>query len=185
MPTPHAEPRPVDLITLKAAATLAGRSIDTVRRWRTEHGLRDYRDPADPSAPSAFSRAELLALLTRLASTRAARAGSDVVDAVLEPTGAVVPMPARPPVAGAALVHVLVDDLRTHRDRLQADVDRLSAELTAERARAAAALEQRDEAQRRAVSLAERVGRLEGLIVGGKAKPLEAERKRLRKGSAG
>lgn len=187
MPTAHAEPKPIDLIGIRDAATLAGRSVDTLRRWRGEHGLRDYRDPRDPSAPSAFSRSELLALLTRLAAVQARRAGSDVVDAVLEPPTAVAPIPTRPHLAAGGggvpvLVQVLVDDLRAVLERQRAEIDRLTSELGTERARAAAAVDARIAAIENAAELGRRLARLEALVVGGKAKALEAEARRLRKG---
>lgn len=186
-----ADPKPVDLIGLRDAAALAGRSVDTLRRWRGEHGLRDYRDPGDPSAPSAFSRSELLALLARLAATHAQRSGSAVVDAVLEPPTAVVPMPTRPHLASAgagvpALVHVLVDDLRAVLERQRAEIDRLTTELAAERARAAAAVDARAAADAHAAELGRRLARLEALVEHGRAKALEAERRRLQRlGSGG
>jgi hypothetical protein len=191
MSTPTPDPKPIDLIGIREAAALAGRSIDTLRRWRGEHGLRDYRDPRDPSAPSAFSRGELLALLTRIAATQARRAGSDTVDAVLEPTTAVVPMPVRPHlgnVVGGApvLVQVLVDDMRGTLERQRAEIARLTTELAAERTRAAAAVDARIAALEQAAELARRLARLEALVVVGKAKALEAERRRLQRlGSGG
>jgi hypothetical protein len=184
------EPKPVDLVGIREAAAIAGRSVDTLRRWRGEHGLRDYRDPSDPSAPSAFSRGELLALLTRIAATQARRAGSDVVDAVLEPTTAVAPMPTRPHLGGGGgvpvLVQVLVDDLRGVLERQRAEIDRLTTELAAERTRAAAAVDARTTADARAAELDRRLARLEALVAHGKAKALEAERRRLQRlGSGG
>jgi hypothetical protein len=57
---------PDDLISLKEAGALVGRSIDSLRRWRKSKGLVDYRDKNDPSAPSLVSRAAVLAIAEEL-----------------------------------------------------------------------------------------------------------------------
>jgi hypothetical protein len=162
----HADPLPDDLLPLRAAAALAGRSADTLRRWRGTHGLRDYRDPADPTAPSVFSRSELLDLLARL------NARHGVIDAVVVDAGAVHGVvPTRPPTLPTppALFHQLVDDLRSDRDRLL-------AEAQAERARADAATAALDAARADALGLAVRLERLETLLLSGRASAIDAER---------
>jgi len=175
VPTSPTDPLPDDLLTLRAAAALAGRSIDTVRRWRSEHGLRDYRDPADPSAPSTFSRSELLDLLARV-SARRPPSGADYIDGVAigsaEPLPS--PLPTRPPTMSAppALIHQLVEDLRADRARLLDDV-------VSERARADAASAALDDARRDALELGVRLARLETLLVSGRASALEAARVKL------
>jgi len=176
VPTSPTDPLPDDLLTLRAAAALAGRSIDTVRRWRSEHGLRDYRDPADPSAPSTFSRSELLDLLARVSARRPAAAGADYIDGVAmgsaEPLPS--PLPTRPPAMSAppALIQQLVEDLRADRARLLDDV-------VSERARADAASAALDAARRDALELGVRLARLETLLVSGRASALEAARTKL------
>lgn len=183
-PPAHADPLPDDLLTLRAAATLAGRSADTLRRWRGTHGLRDYRDTTDPTAPSVFSRSELLDVLARVNARRPAAVDTDgapYIDGVAmgsaEPLP--TPLPTRPPTLGATgggaalvLVHQLVD-------RLQGEAERLLAETQAERARADAAVAALDGARRETLELAVRLERLETLLLGGKASALEAERMKL------
>jgi len=164
---------PDDLLTLKQAAALAGKSVDTLRRWRGEHGLRDYRDPTDRTAPSVFSRSELLDLLGRLAGRRGSADG--IVDGVIvdDADPMHTPVQTRPQTATASpLVLSLVDDLRALRDRLQASAD-------AERERADKAVAELDGARRQALELAVRLSRLEGLVMLGRSKDLDAERARL------
>jgi hypothetical protein len=173
-PSAHADPMPDDLLTLRAAAALAGRSADTLRRWRGTHGLRDYRDPADPTAPSTFSRSELLALLARVSAHRSP-AGADYIDGVVVPSD---PVPTRPAVSSMvetptlAMLRLLVDDLRSDRDRLL-------SEAQAERARADAATAALDVARTDTLALAVRLERLETLLLSGKASALDAERAKL------
>jgi hypothetical protein len=174
-PSAHADPLPDDLLTLRAAAAFAGRSADTLRRWRGTHGLRDYRDPADPTAPSTFSRSELLALLARVNAHRSP-AGADYIDGVAIGSADPLPnpLPTRPATLPAppALIQQLVDDLRADRVRLQAAVG-----LERERADAAAAA--LDAARRDALELGVRLARLETLLLSGKASALDAERAKL------
>lgn len=165
--------RPDDLLTLKQAATLLGRSVDTLRRWRRERGLRDWRDPADRSAPTLVSRADVIDIAAAVAAERPDLAG--VVDAVTwspdDPLAA-TPSPAslapeRLPGSASlaiggpsavALVAELAADLRGERDRLRAERDAARAE--AEQARA-------------------RVIALEALIAHGRRSALDAERVKL------
>jgi hypothetical protein len=176
--------RPDDLLTLRQAAELVGRSVDTLRRWRGEHGLRDWREASDPSAPSLVSRAEVIDLVARLAASRPDAAG--VVDAVGIPMGdplAQTPTPAslaRPriprtdptltplhtPPHTLALVADLVADLRAERNRLQGERDTARASTMA--------------AEAEARTLALRVATLEALVADGRRSALQAERDRLR-----
>ena len=172
--------RPDDLLTLRQAASLVGRSVDTLRRWRGEHGLRDWREASDSTAPSLVSRGELLDLMARLSASRPDAAG--VVDAVGIPIGdplAQTPTPAslarpripnRPPVPTPMhtldLVADLVADLRAERDRLQVERD------TARASTVAAEVEAR--------ALAFRVATLEALVLDGRRSALQVERDRLR-----
>lgn len=180
--------RPEDLLTMRQASALVGRSIDTLRRWRREHGLMDYRDAADPTAPSLLSRAEVVDLAARLAADRPDPRG--IVDAVAFPSGdplaaGVTPAstaPARlpgsaslagPSSASLALVADLAADLRAERDRLRAERDAARAEADAARAEA-------DRARGDLRALAVRVAALETLVADGRRSALEAERERLR-----
>jgi hypothetical protein len=147
-----------------------------LRRWREKHGLRDYRDPADPTAPSVFSRSELLDVLARVNAHRPASA--DYIDGVAVGSADPLPtpVPTRPATSGAlqtgaatALLHTLVEDLRSDRDRLL-------AETQAERARADAAAAALDDARRETLGIAVRLERLETLLLSGRASALEAER---------
>lgn len=54
--------KPLDLITLREAQGLTGKSPATIRRWRREKGLEDYRDPGSRTAPSLFRKSQLLAI---------------------------------------------------------------------------------------------------------------------------
>lgn len=186
-PSAHADPLPDDLLNLRDAAALAGRSADTLRRWRGTHGLRDYRDPADPTAPSVFSRSELLAVLARVNARRPA-GGADYIDGVAVGSADPLPtpLPTRPPTPGAlpgggglALVHQLVDDLRADRERLLAEAQAERARAEAERTRADAAAATLDAARRETLELAVRLERLETLLVSGRSSMLEAERVKL------
>lgn len=170
--------RPDDLVTLREAARLVGRSTDTVRRWRREHGLRDFRDKRDPTAPSLFSQAELHTLAAQLAAEHPD--GQGVVDGVVVPVGAQgVQVPARPAVVDgggqglAALVRETIADLRAERDRL-------AEQLAAERTAHAATRAQLGEAMARIVDLSVRVERGASLLAYGSDKALRAERRRLR-----
>jgi len=176
--------RPADLLTLREAASLVQRSPNTIRRWRAEHGLRDYRDAADPTAPSLVSRAELLDLAARVEATRGGADGV-IVGVSIDPTDplAATPSPAsrapaRRPVstphgqaAGTlarvdlALVGELAAALRADRDRALAERDAAVAEL--DRARLAVA------------ELGARVATLETLVADGRRASLLAERDRL------
>lgn len=173
--------RPDDLLTMRQASGLVGRSVDTLRRWRREHGLRDYRDAADLSAPSLLSRAEVVDLAARLAAERPDHRG--IVDAVAFPSddplaGSVTPAsqaPVRlpgaaslagPSSASLALVADLAADLRAERDRLRAERDAARAEADAARAELHA--------------LTSRVAVLETLVADGRRSALDAERERLR-----
>ena len=174
--------RPDDLLTMRQASGLVGRSIDTLRRWRREHGLRDYRDAADPSAPSLLSRAEVVDLAARLAADRPDLRG--IVDAVAfssdDPLAAALTPASQAPVRlpGAAslgipsapstfaLVADLAADLRAERDRLRGERDAARAEADAARAELHA--------------LTSRVAVLETLVADGRRSALDAERERLR-----
>lgn len=162
---------PDDLLNLKNAAAFAGKSADTLRRWRREHGLRDYRDPSDPTAPTVFSRRELVDLLSRLAGRRVSADG--IIDGVYVDGTPVQALHTRPPTQPVSpLMHALVDDLRASRDRLQAAAD-------AERARADAAVAALDDARRQALELGVRLARLEAVLTLGRTRDLNAERARL------
>ena len=167
------DPMPADVMTLRQAAELVGRSVATLRRWRAEHGLRDWRNTADMSAPSLVSRADLLALLARL---QAGRPGADgIVDGVVVGSADAdrTSTPLRPaPAGGSALIVGLVDDLRAQRDMAQ-------AALQAERDRAQAAVDALDRARRDTLELVARLTRLETLVLSGKVRALEAERAAL------
>jgi len=161
---------PADVMTLRQAAELVGRSVDTLRRWRAEHGLRDWRNTADMSSPSLVSRSDVLALVARL---QAGRPGADgIVDGVVVGSADAdrIGTYLRPaPAGGSALVAGLVDDLRAQRDTAQ-------AALVLERDRAQAAVDALDAARRDTLELVARLTRLETLVLSGKVRALEAER---------
>jgi len=164
-------------MNLRDAAALVGRSVDTLRRWRGQHGLRDYRDPSDPTSPSVVSRGELLTLLSRLQAAHPVAPG--VIDGVLVPPGG-TGLQGRPTVqALSPLLHELVGDLRSDRDRLLTERDRALEALEAERRRANDARDRLLAVQTEALEHSTRLARLEALVLSGKAKALDAERRRL------
>ena len=85
----RSDPVPTDLLHIRDAAALAGKSVDTVRRWRGAHGLRDYRDTRAPSSPSLFSRSDLMALIAGLS----APLDLAVIDGVLAGSAGGLPRP--------------------------------------------------------------------------------------------
>jgi len=165
----RSDPVPTDLLHIRDAAALAGKSIDTIRRWRGAHGLRDYRDTRTPSSPSLFSRSDLMALIARVS----APLDLAVIDGVLAGSAGGLPRPVTTS-PGGALVHVMVEDLRTQRDRAQ-------AELELERTRAQVAVAALDAARAQTLDLAVRLARLETLVATGGKTALNGERARLKK----
>jgi len=134
----RAQTRPDDLLTLRQAAALAGRSVDTLRTWRSKHGLKDWRPSGDPSAPSMVSRADVLAILARVNAARPDLDG--VIDGVVDAPRASVGMPmggrgvdppgyedtptslGAPTPSGLAVVETLIGDLRAERDRFRLEL---------------------------------------------------------------
>jgi hypothetical protein len=171
---------PADVMTLRQAAELVGRSVDTLRRWRWEHGLRDWRNTADMSSPSLVSRSDVLALVARL---QAGRPGVDgIVDGVVVGSADAdrIGTHLRPaPAGGSALIAGLVDDLRAARDMAQAALQAERDRAQLERDRAQAAVDALDAARRDTLELVARLTRLETLVLSGKVRALEAERAAL------
>lgn len=163
----RSDPVPTDLLHIRDAAALAGKSVDTVRRWRGAHGLRDYRDTRAPSSPSLFSRSDLMTLVAGLSAPH----DLAVIDGVLAGSAGGLPRPVTTS-PGGALVHVMVEDLRTQRDRAQ-------AELEGERTRAQVAVDALDAARAQTLDLAVRLARLETLVATGGKNALNGERARL------
>jgi len=163
----RSDPVPTDLLHIRDAAALAGKSVDTVRRWRGAHGLRDYRDTRTPSSSSLFSRSDIMALIARLSAPH----DLAVIDGVLAGSAGGLPRPVTTS-PGGALVHVMVEDLRTQRDRAQ-------AELEGERTRAQVAVDALDAARAQTLDLAVRLARLETLVATGGKTALSGERARL------
>jgi hypothetical protein len=174
----RAPSRPDDLVSLRQAAALVGRSVDTVRDWRERYGLKDWRDPSTRTAPSAFSRGDVLAIAARIASTRPDVDG--VIDGVIlsgSPSGqAGVPSgggsetssyPLAPigTGSGTALVQALFADLQGERDRLRQERDEAVASVVA--------------TQRERDRLAIRLAELETVVAHGRRAALDEERARL------
>jgi len=107
--------RPTDLISQREAAALIGRGIDTVRRWRREHGLRVFRGDSHNS-PAMVSRAELLALAGRFSG--GSSKGASVSGDSHQPTGAL-------PSDAVLAMRSNLDDLRAQ----VADLKQQRAEL--------------------------------------------------------
>ena len=101
----RSDPVPTDLLHIRDAAALAAKSVDTIRRWRGQHGLRDYRDTRAPSCPSLFSRSDLMDLIARLS----APLDLAVIDGVLAGSAGGVPRPVTTS-PGGAIVHVMVEE---------------------------------------------------------------------------
>lgn len=170
--------RPDDLISLRQAATLVGRSVDTLRDWRERYGLRDWRDASTRTAPSLVSRGDVLAIAARIASTRPDVDG--VIDGVVlsgSPSGqegvlggdgahtSSYPLAPIGAGSGTALVQALFADLQGERDRLRQERDEAVASVAAT---------QRDR-DRLAIRLAE----LEAMVAHGRRAALDDERARL------
>lgn len=128
-----------DLIPLKEACAIIGKSPDTVRRWHKDKGIAWHREPGNPSAPVFVSKAEVLRIAADIAGS--ARSAS--------PTSAPLPVGvARGAVAaegtGAALTSAMqahlatlegvVSDARKERDALRAELDAVRADLAVARA---------------------------------------------------
>ena len=121
--------RPQDLITLKEAAKLTGKAEHSLRRWKREKGLKDWRDTKDARAPSLVSRAEVTAIAVQVASTA-------VVDTTRKGTGGQVSAQAVATVLREHL-HTLerdVEDLRVQRDATARRLVDREAELAMVRA---------------------------------------------------
>ena len=108
------EHKPADLISQAEAARLVGRTVDTLRRWRRDRGLRTWRDP-HPTAPTMVSKAEVLALAGQVSPP--AKVGDEGHGRVV-PTGQ-----GSADVALAMQAHI--DTLQRHVDALQAQRDGL------------------------------------------------------------
>jgi hypothetical protein len=170
--SPQTDARPDDLLPLRAAAALVGRTVDTIRDWRTRYGLRDWRDPTKKGAPSLVSRADLLTVAARAAAARPDASG--VVDGVVVPSGSLSrrepsssTSPQTSPQGGspdgvpyplASLAPILAE-LAGERDRLRVE---------------------RDTATAAALALRDRVTELETLLVLGRRSAVEDEARRIR-----
>jgi len=108
--------KPNDLITQHEAASLVGRGVDSVRRWRRERGLEVWRDPS-PVAPAMVSRAQVLAIAGQVKGARAADTN---------------PLDVRQPSQLATTDAILAQ--RAHIESLQTQVADLMQRLSEERA---------------------------------------------------
>jgi len=171
-PSPPVDPRPVDLLPLRSAAALVGRTVDTIRDWRTRYGLRDWRDPTKKGAPSLVSKEELLTVAARAAAARPDASG--VVDGVVVPSGSLSrrepsasTSPQTSPHGGSpdggpyplATLAPILAELAGERDRLRVE---------------------RDTATAAALALRDRVTELETLLVLGRRSAVEDEARRIR-----
>jgi len=163
--------RPDDLVTLRQAAALVNRTVDTVRDWRERYGLRDWRDPTAKGALSLVSKDELLSVAARVAALRPDASGA--VDAVVVPIGrASGPSGSRPQTSPDPLVPMGTGELAT----LPSLLSPLLAELSGERE---LLRRERDTALAANAALRDRVRELETLVAHGRRSSLQAERDRL------
>jgi hypothetical protein len=175
MARPAPDARPDDLVTLRQAAALVGRTVDTLRDWRERYGLRDWRDSSTRGAPSLVSRGEVLAVAARVAALRPDASG--VVDAIVVPMG-------KPSGRGGDRPHGNPDTpvpMGTPSSSLSPAglpgvLSPLLAELAGEREHLR---RERDAAGAAAAALRDRVRELETLILHGRRSSLQAERERL------
>lgn len=163
--------RPDDLVTLRQAAALVNRTVDTVRDWRERYGLRDWRDPTAKGALSLVSKDELLSVAARVAALRPDASGA--VDAVVVPIGkASGSSGSRPQTSPDPLVPMGTGELAT----LPSLLSPLLAELSGERE---LLRRERDAALAANAALRDRVRELETLVAHGRRSSLQAERDRL------
>ena len=122
------DPRPGDLVSLREASLLTGRSARTIRRWRDEEKLRTWAAREGAGAPPMVSRAELdtVAATAAVAATAPRAPGGQRT----RPTAAAAPGWEK---AVDALAHER-DDLLAQRDGLARRLDAREAELATVRA---------------------------------------------------
>jgi len=115
--------KPHDPITIKEAAALAGKSLDTIRRWRKSKGLEGWREPGNPTAPVLLSKSQLLQVA----------ADAAYAHTLAEPPSAPVKRKAAATSAwtSAGVIAALqanLGDLRDERDHLRQVLDSTRAE---------------------------------------------------------
>jgi hypothetical protein len=163
--------RPDDLLTLRQAAALVNRTVDTVRDWRERYGLRDWRDASTKGSLSLVSRDELLSVAARVAALRPDASGA--VDAVVVPIGkASGSSGGRSQTPPDPLVPMGTGELAA----LPSLLAPLLAELSGERERLR---RERDDALAANAALRDRVRELETLVAHGRRSSLQTERDRL------
>ena len=153
------DPRPGDLVTLREASLLTGRSARTIRRWRDEGKLRTWAAREGAGAPPVVSRAELdtVAATAAVAATAPRALGGQRT---------------RTTAAAATGWERAVDALRHERDDLVAQRDGLRRERD----------DARGEAARLAAEVSELRRRLEAVereLAGGVRGLLTTARRRL------
>ena len=162
-------PRPSDLLTLKQAGQLVGRSASTVRRWRIEHGLHDWRDATHPhSAPSLVSAADVRAIAAKLDAVSPGVAYTPYAEPARgEPSRFQSTRETHTPDVFTDSAHTdrLLDTLETERERLSVECDRLRTQLT--------------QARLDASNSQARIATLESLLADGTRDAIAAERARL------
>ena len=112
-----------DLVTLREAGRLSGKSVDTLRRWIRAGRLQAQRSAADPNAPVLVARADVQALV--IADAGAPR----------HATAAVPHVGVQPPMQSGELaaVRAHLADVLAQRDGLVRERDSARAELAAVR----------------------------------------------------
>lgn len=112
---------PDDLIPLKEASKLIGRSVDTLRRWKRQGTIDFHQNPDDKSKLYVSRGAVLQATSVKVAP--------------VEPVPAVAPAATKSAELDAIKAHL--EDVRTERDSWKTEVKRLQVELTDVRTRLA------------------------------------------------
>jgi hypothetical protein len=175
MARPAPDARPDDLVTLRQAAALVGRTIDTLRDWRERYGLRDWRDTSTKGSLSLVSRDEVLTIAARVAALRPDASGA--VDTIVVPMGAPSGRGGnRSPTHPDPLVPIGTPSTSAELAALPVLLSPLLADLSGERDRLR---RERDDALAALAAARDRVRELETLVAHGRRSSLQAERDRL------
>lgn len=133
---------PTDLIPLKEACAILGKSPDTLRRWHKDKGITWRRELGNPSAPVLVSKAEVLRIAAEVAGV-----SYPVVQPVVHAGGVATRGAGDAALTGAAVTSAMqahlatlegvVSDTRRERDALRAELDAARLELAGVRAQLA------------------------------------------------
>jgi len=100
-----------EIIPLSVAAEIAGRSVQTLKRWIREGRLTDRRRPGDRKSRIVVSRRDLESCLTQLPRAKKRRDALEVLQDRFN------------------VLERVIDDLRSDKERLLEEKQRLAAAL--------------------------------------------------------